>query len=225
MVDTFAALVADLLEDIGTAASSPARILEAFARWHDLLATRERLSGKVEQGLWGELTLLEYSPSIDRAEAAWNGPTAGVVDFLRGKIGLEVKTSRRRLRHTIIFDQALFGQLNYEVYLVSLWVQPNEAGPTLPELVERVAGRVCDVARFRKKVLGLGYREEHANEYETRLMLVEDPVAFPMRVVPRIDHVPVGVTNVRWDVDLGSTTETDQADLEPLLAKISGVTE
>lgn len=225
VVDTFAALVSDLLDEIGVEASSPAEILKAFGQWHDLLATRERMSSDVEQGLWGELALLELAPDIDDAEAAWNGPKKGVVDFLRGNVGLEVKTGRRRRRHTISFDQALFGVLDHDVYLVSLWVQPNEDGATLPELIERIAAQVTDEARFRKKVIGLGYRAEHADQYGTRLCLVEAPVAFPMHVVPRIENVPTGVLNVRWDIDLSSRTHTDESDLEPLLAKISGVSE
>ena len=223
MSDTFAVLVADLLEEIGLEASSPPEVLKAFARWHDLLASRERLSRDAAQGLWGELAVLDLTPDIGGAEAAWNGPTSGVIDFLRGTVGLEVKTARRRRRHTVSYDQALFGELDYEAFLLSLWVQDNEAGTTLPELVESIAAQVYDEARFRKKIRGLGFREEDAEQYETRLMLVEDPVAFPMRVVPCIENVPDGASNVRWDIDLSSKAIADEAELKQLLAKISGV--
>jgi hypothetical protein len=225
MVDTFSALVSDLLDDIGTSVASQASVLAAFARWHDLLATRDALSADVEQGLWGELKVLLRIPDIDGAEAAWNGPIKGVIDLLRGKIGVEVKTGRRRRHHTITFDQALFGSLDYEAYLLSLWVQPDEAGETIVDLIDSIGDRLIDDARFRKKLRGLGYREEDADRYQMKLRLVEEPAAFPMHLVPRIEHVPDGASNVRWDVDLNSKAELDDAELTPLWAKISGAIE
>ena len=222
MADTFAVLVSDLLEDVGTAAPDSARIFEAFARWHDLLASRENLSAAVEQGLWGELKVLQNALDVGGAEAAWNGPTKGVIDFLRGNVGLEVKTGRHRRRHTISFDQALFGEQGYEAYLLSLYVQPNEEGETISELIEDIDNHLVDDVRFRKKLRGLGYREENSDQYQVRLKLVEAPTAFPMRVVPRIDYVPDGASNVRWDIDLSSKTESDEAELAPLMARISG---
>ena len=157
VVDTFSALVSDLLQKFGLESSTYRLVVSAFARWHDLLASSERLSPGVEQGLWGELAVLGLAPMIDEAEQAWNGPKRGVVDFLRGKVGLEVKTGRQRRRHTISFEQALFGVIDYDAFLVSLWVQPNDAGTSLPEQVNAIAKNHDDrivVEGFEAYVIG-----------------------------------------------------------------------
>ena len=116
----------------------------------------------------------------------------------------------------------MFGVLDYDAFLVSLWVQPNDAGTSLPEQVNAIAARLTDETEFRKKVLGLGYRDEHARLYETKLELMEEPAAFPMDAIPRIDEVPDGVTNVHWDIDLGGKTDDDEVELGLLLGRISG---
>ena len=93
-----------------------------------------------------------------------------------------------------------------------------------------VGAHVACAARTREqieataeKVRGLGYREEIADHYDLRLSLAEDPAVFPASVIPRLENIPEGVLNPRWDIDLTGQDVADQVTLTSLLAVVSGV--
>jgi hypothetical protein len=217
VLESFVVLSMDLARVVGDGPADVEAMTSWFGSWRDLLARTAILRLTEQVGLWGELELLSRFPDPDRALAAWLGPDRQSVDFVRAGKALEVKTSTRRRVHTLRWSQAVFGRSDRDTYLVSLHVQPDPAGTSLPEQFARTAARMHDKYELRAKVLLAGYRENHEGAYQSRWRLVEDPAFFPLVEVPRLSEIPPGVLDARWRVDLSHARPLSHGGTQALL--------
>jgi hypothetical protein len=223
LMATFSALALDILGQLGQAETSAREVKGALVVWEKLLRTRDPLLLNEQQGLWGEIQLLSRLPDLERALACWRGPEKGVVDFFGNGISLEVKTGTRPLHHTLRWHQALFGENNADVYLVSIHIQEDPTGgETLPELIGKVQSQLESNIELFRLLLKVGYREEHAESYERRFSMVVEPRFVPMVDVPSIRDLPKGVTSVHWDVDISVDSVLGSSVSEDVCRKMMG---
>ena len=223
LLRTFCSLGYDLTRELDGEPTSAKAVLEALRNWDDLLRRRDAMSSEQVIGLWGELCLLSRFPNLDEAIVAWRGPDGDTVDFFGNEIGLEVKTTRRPLRHHLSASQQNYGAEESRVYLVSVCIQEDSSkGISLPVALDRLLDRVSDERALIKKVRKVGYRDEHRQEYGTRYIAVDDPKFFPMGSIPAVREWDPGVLNVRYDVDLSQVDPIPQDQTESLLKRIIG---
>jgi hypothetical protein len=222
---TFCALALDIARNIGQPHEQPSarQVSEYLFHWEALLRNQRRLSAEEELGLWGELWVIRSCglPSLDRAVANWRGPERARVDFVGAGVGVEVKTSLTRLRHTIRHSQAERPLGDLDAYLVSLWVAIDaSAGETVPELLETVAANVLDAPSFEAKLSAYGYSHADAATYDRRLTLLEQPLIFRIDGIPRVHGFDEGVTDIRYSVQLDPATALSDGDAQVVWDRI-----
>jgi hypothetical protein len=205
LTETFRVLAKDVSRrvDARTLRPTPQEVSQALARWEELLRAKRVLSRDEEIGLWGELWLLLELPDPDLAVAAWRGPDAEWVDFVGGGVGIECKTSRRRLEHVISQEQVTRPWGDIDVYLLSMWVDFDAAaGQTLDDLISAMDRRLGDRRHFEERLLGTGYSRADAHRYKLRLRLLEPPRVFRADTVPRVRTADPGVGHIRFMASL-----------------------
>lgn len=151
------------------------RVKEKLSRWASLMRTSQAMRHNIEQGLVGELTLLEeIIPICGALEtiSGWRGPLCKSQDFVIGRTAIEVKSKMRDTKSSWVTINGM-KQLDVHkgeslfLYVARLDNVPN--GDTLPELVERigeviscenvVAGRL-----YRDRLLDYGYAESRVSD-------------------------------------------------------------
>lgn len=223
--DTFTVLAGDVARTVDAKRSlpTPNQVSHALARWEELLRARHDLTRDEVVGLWGELWFLLNAPDPDRAVSTWRGPEGESVDFVGGGIGIECKTSLRRLEHHVSQDQVTRPLGDLEVYVLSLWIdQDPTRGRTLADLVEALGARLDDHRQFEAKLLQTGYSRSDAHHYKLRLRDLEPPRLFPIGRIPRVREADYGVSNIRFRVKLDEAAAVTPAEAIALLARLCG---
>jgi len=202
---------------------SPQRVSQELSRWEALLRSKRRLSREEEIGLWGELWFLLNLPNADAAAAVWRGPDAESVDFVGGGIGIECKTSLRRLEHYVSQDQVTRPLGDLSVFVLSLWVdQDATGGETIADLVAKMDARLGDRTEFEAKLLQTGYSRADAHLYKLQLRELEHPLLFSINSVPRVRDADPGVTRIRFVATLDEDTALDPPRALGTIARLCG---
>jgi hypothetical protein len=223
LVRTFSAVIRDVLARLVDAPINAKAIATALAAWDELLRRRNKLTDASELGLWGELHLLGLAPNRDAMVAAWRGPLGDSADFLGGGIALECKTSSRRHQHTVSYRQSSFQGQHLESYLVSVWAPEDPtSGKTLGQVVDELLVEVTDEQALLRKLMAAGYREEHRPEYQRRYRCPSQPKFIGLEHVPRVQSFDEGITNIRYDVDLGRAPAVSGEAVRRLLGRMTG---
>ncbi|ADP84683.1 PD-(D/E)XK motif protein [Pseudofrankia inefficax] len=215
------ALVEAVVDDLVT--GRPLRQATALSidSFHDLLATRARLSEDRAVGLLGELLVLNHlltGLGEKTAVGAWLGPDRGEHDFGLTDVDLEVKATLSEKRtHLIASETQLAANPHRPLWLVSIQLTrtgPNRDSVTLPELVGRVRGRLVDeTTAFDGLLRAAGWRAGDADLYRERYLLRTTPAAylvdddFPAITRDHIEtmiHHPELVAAVSYRLDLTS---------------------
>jgi hypothetical protein len=161
-----------------------------LANWKALLRPADRMSDEHQVGLFGELLVLDrivatYGPD---AIHAWTGPVGEQHDFRLANNELEVKTTNSRKRvHMISSLEQLEPSPGRQLHMISIQVEPagNEAGSTLPEMVDRVRAMVPGPSQARDTLdssllVGWRFSDVHAPFYGQRLQLRAPVVLVPI---------------------------------------------
>ena len=153
--ELFAMMAEDLVALLdGWAAAQEETVLRRFlARiraWQDFMNRHREsvLSPENEQGLFGELVLLERIieaglPPRDILDA-WQGPVDGLQDFILGSGGIEVKTtlSAGGFPATVSSLEQLDDNLRQPLFVAATKLALHGSGMTLPEMVDVIRGRL-----------------------------------------------------------------------------------
>ncbi len=222
LLDTFAVLAADVAGAVAAGGGPTWRaVSDAVRRWESLFRCVRRLSLNEELGLWGELWFITRGINIDAAVAGWIGPSGSPADFLLKGMGIECKTSTRRLSHHVSLRQLSRPLEPGPGYLLSIWVEVDPAnGITLPALVRSVRLALSDVTEFERKLLEAGYSDRDANHYEMPYALIEEPFWFETSHVPKVRDVDEGVFDVRYRIMLRQEEAIDAAAREEIIARL-----
>jgi len=225
LLSTFRVLARDVAEraDARTRRPSPRLVSQLLSSWEQLLRARRVLSRDEEVGLWGELWTIHLCPDADTAVTVWRGPDAAPIDFVGGGIGIECKTTLRRLEHHVSQAQVDRPLGDLPVFLLSLWVdQDDVSGKTINGLVGDLAHRVTSPLELEKKLLAAGYSRADAHHYGMQLRHLEAPLWFPVDSVPRVRAVDAGVSDIRFTVSLEEAKALPGERGIALLAQLCG---
>ena len=164
-------------------------------------------------GLLAELMVLEQLVDIDSgAVDTWTGPDGARHDFVHGRQAIEVKSTTRTQVNWM--EISAIDQLQEpedgSLLLQHTILETAEHGRfSVPDLVERLLGKVSDADAFRDRLRALDYTEDtaelwgqqHFNIYGSRLYRVDDE--FPRLTPDRLTDgkLPAGVSHVRYRLD------------------------
>jgi hypothetical protein len=224
LLHTFVALGVDLagrLEQRDTP-PRPEEVAHALAAWERLLRNRPTLSEERQLGLWGELEFIRASPSIDGAIRAWNPDPLGVIDFIAGGVGVEMKTSTTRLRHVISHRQRQSVGGDLRVILGSLWVVPDAVGVTLNDLVRAIDSVCTETVAFEQKLLATGFSRRDSDVYSRRFSVGSPLLLFDGGDVPRIREFDPGITSIHYTVELDPSDAVAPTEAAELLGRLCG---
>lgn len=203
LIPTFVVLAEDLSRNLDRASDrNPESILTALAPWERLLRNRGLLSEERQIGLWGELLFILEGPSIDGAVRAWSPSSHDVIDFVNGGVGIEVKTSTIRLKHTVSLNQARASDGVLRVAFASIWAVPDASGKTLIDLVESISAATSEGVMFEQKVLLAGFSRLQGDAYGRKFSSGAPLSLFPGEKVPRVRAFDPGVVSIRYSVEL-----------------------
>lgn len=236
--DLFDALVIDVALAAargGDERDAASRVAARVRRWQTFLRESSTgLSEERQRGLYGELYLLLrlLAPvlGIEKALAAWTGPSGAPQDFSFGTLAVEAKaTIAKQHQHIrIASERQLDTTALNELVLFHLSVDGREgAGETLPDLVDAVRAQTPSAAAAaledglfeagfldaQRALYRLGYTPRAAN-----LFRVSE--GFPCLVEA---DCPLGVGDVRYSIAVSALAPfaIDAATLRSLLVAAS----
>jgi hypothetical protein len=200
LAEPFWALVCDLTSRLSEEKPAWDTVVDLFDEWQRLLARRGKLGTAKEIGLWGELRFMLDAPDPNKLLECWRGPSAASLDF-QGEVTVEVKTSMHEHEHEISHDQ-ISALRATSGYLVSLWIEPDPSGESLPEVLARLSAVVAKSDRLLREVLRIGYSTADSASYTARYKLREPPAWYAASDVPSVRELDLGVLDVQFRVRL-----------------------
>jgi hypothetical protein len=204
LLPTFVSLASDVATTIGPGAEAVTsdQIIRALASWELLLRSRALLSDEEQLGLWGELFFILGAPSVDGALRAWSPGKRDVLDFVSAGVGVEMKSGAVRLRHSLSYHQIRSGGGALALYFASLWVLPDAGGRTLVQMVDAVHSVCSELVLLEQKLLNCGFSRANSDVYSRRFSAAGPVVLFSVQDVPHIREFDVGVSSIRYTVEL-----------------------
>lgn len=189
-------------------------IKEILLKWNTFFQFDKNyiLSENVQQGLYGELYILEKVVKLrgENAINCWTGCNAESHDFYFGKDALEVKSSSSKGPDKVnisnefqLDDTGLIGRL----YLMYIKMKKSEIdGESLPDIVERIADKLSTNSRltFLNKLLKVGYLHQMPELYTLCFRTREESCYAVKDGFPRITTKTIskGIGSVDYMVSL-----------------------
>lgn len=221
--DAYATVFDVLCRDTAGAASIQRTDREAvtafvgrLAIWQDFMSRHGHagLSQEGTLGLFGELHILETVLAVEigwsEAVASWVGPRSEPNDFSLRNGFLEVKATTQQAPSSLFVSNAdQLDPARGTIGLAYLRFRPVPDGHTLPELVASIRTQLQDVttgsrATFDTLLVLAGYLDEHAEIYDTRLLLEQVDFYEVTEMFPHLGRADLmaGVKDCRYTVDL-----------------------
>jgi hypothetical protein len=225
LTQTFRSLALDIATQAAanTTRPSPVHVSRLFASWEELLRRRKLLSPEEELGLWGELWFVLKAPNTDAAIACWRGISREIIDFVGGGVGIECKTTIRKLEHHFSQEQLLQPLGDLPVYFLSIWADRDEiGGESLNDMVAQVLTSCGEPTLVERRLLEAGYSREDAPHYVQKFRLLESPLWFEQKAIPRVRSVDAGVSAIRFLATLDETKALSTTKGIALLAQLCG---
>ena len=176
-------------------------------------------------GLAGELLILNRL--IDRSPAAWRawrGPAGDRHDFRSGTTSLEVKTTLKQGKSTIVVHglNQLEPNTGGSLYLSHLTLEPSAGGLlSIAALAYRAISRADDPGRLQATLADAGCQDPGSAQWNRHQFNLEAEAFYEVsdefpRLVPaslKGEQAPVGVSAVAYNVDLATASSClkDQA--------------
>jgi len=219
--ELFDMVVVDILDQIALAPAFPDQVAgRVLARWRELISRQmlQHVDLSTIIGLFGELQILrQLTQRTSRAIETWGGPSGAKHDFwIPGRLAIEVKTTTSESGDMFVvhsLDQLADPSDASKLYLAFLKVKQVESdGETLLELINDLVRFGCSRPHLLGQVATLGVTEDVLLTIEdVRFELVEQRLYAVDEQFPRLTrhslvsgHIPNGVFNVQYQVDLSS---------------------
>lgn len=206
------------------------RFLGRIHAWQEFM-DRHRdsiLSAENEQGLYGELVLLERLIKADLPPRdvldAWQGPVDGPQDFILGSGGIEVKTtlSAGGFPATISSLEQLDDNLRQPLFVAATRLALHSTGMTLPEMVDvikaRLAGNHEVLDTFNIRLMQAGLLHSTVSRYTRRFRHGSSTILCVQGDFPRLTRANVHplVRKARYEIDL-DLAGAEEVELERAL--------
>lgn len=216
----FADVVDAILLRIEQGLSSLEAAWTTLEDFRSLLLERVDTGPTIERiaGLAGELLILNRL--IDRSPAAWKawrGPAGDRHDFRSGSTSLEVKTTLKQGKSTIVVHglHQLEPNADGGLYLSHLTLEPSAGGLlSIGDLAHRALSRVDDPGQLQATLADAGCQDPGSPQWNRQQFNLEAEAFYEVsdkfpRLVPASlvgGKAPVGVSAVEYKVDLATAS-------------------
>ena len=236
--ELFAMMAEDLVDLLNGCTTSKEeeifqRFLARIRAWQDFMDRRKEgvLSAEAEQGLFGELVILErmMDAGVSTRDIldAWQGPLDGLQDFMLGTGGIEVKTTLSATGFLVVVSSLgqLDESLRQPIFLATVRLALHPSGMTLFEMSEAMRMRLGDnqaaLEIFETRLMQAGLLRTVAKRYTRRFLLVSSTILTLQGDFPRLTRTNVhpAIREARYEIDLdlvGAKEISLQATLESL---------
>jgi hypothetical protein len=222
VVESFAVLAADVVQRLADDARW-SDVVAIVSEWQELFAPRGKTTAEAELGLWGELWFIAASADVDSLLLGWRGPERDATDFFLNGRSAEVKTSRLHRVHRVSQSQVSRPVGDHPAWLLSLWVKADPASQTtVSSLAELIVQQASDQREAWRRLGGAGYREGDRRHFATSYALMEAPEWYPTSMVPRVREADVGVSDLRYRVELDDSRREGAAATSELWRHFHG---
>ena len=234
-IELFAMMAEDLvglLDDWATAREHTVyrRFLARIRAWQDFMNRHREsvLSAENEQGLFGELVLLERLIEAGLLPRdildAWQGPVDGLQDFILGSGGIEVKTtlSVGGFPATVSSLEQLDDNLRQPLFVAATRLALHSSGMTLPEMAEVIRGHLDDdreaTETFDIRLMQAGLLRSSLGRYTRRFLHASSAILCVQGDFPRLTRANVqpAVRKARYEIDL-HLADAEEVELERAL--------
>jgi hypothetical protein len=177
---------------------------------------------KTAQGLWAELFLIERSSDPKKLMTAWHSTPEDKFDFNANKERIEVKSTGKDKR----FHHFSLGQLDppkdTQTIVASLFAKRSAGGKSIEHLILSIQPNLMDDIEMMRKLF-LITNKTLGDSISDSLVITFDYEAakeslafYEVKNIPRImnEAIPIEVSDVSFDVDLGMVEKFDRQDNE-----------
>lgn len=183
---------------------------------------RGTLDSMTQLGLWGELTMLEMLPNLERALESWTGPNRFLVDFARNKVEFEIKTSTRGHLHRIQHLQTLPSPAPGSTRaIISIHAARDPAGgETVSDLVTRLTKATKRKLLLASKLAEYGYDRNLSDTYTERWTMIASR-AVAQANLPTLGSIPSAISELDYTLDAGQLAQMPRPVLSALMKKLT----
>ena len=216
--ETFAVLAGQLAADLDGASDRLRTVRSTLDAWRWFWSNRPGpLSDEDEIGLFGELWFLHRWLSRADSLRWWRGPLGNRHDFVSPDVSVEVKATSLRTdgpaRHQVSnldqLDSPLTGSLLlFSVIAVRDELSANSLAGMIDLLTTDASNRGV-LPLWQQLLDAAGWHVAYADRYRSGLRVVSEELYRVDGTFPRIirssfvgGHVPVGVDDIRYSIDL-----------------------
>lgn len=212
----FAQLCSDLVEVVISSDQPGVDARIHYDRWRALFANQKRVGlGKNEVvGLLGELFTLAdlVLRRVDRSISIWTGPAKAAHDFQSGRHHLEVKSTTSQ--NGVIVGIHGLSQLDVgedeDLHLVVHQMTQSDTGVSIGDQIEVLVGYGVDRVALYDKLSQAGFDWADSSNFQNLRFKREATYWYAVdsdfpKIIPAsfaAGHVPAGVVNVQYSVDL-----------------------
>ncbi len=182
----------------------------------ELFKPSSLVSLSVIKGLWAELLIIDQSSSPEDVLKAWHASKDDKYDFNDGVDKLEVKSTSRTSRiHHFSLEQ-LNPNSNSQLIIASLFVVQTGVGTNILMLRDSIMSKLtCNASRIKideiiLKTLGCDFDEIEGYFFDYQLA-IDSLAYYRNEQIPTIHNtnIPLGISNVHFDVDLSNIAPTN----------------
>lgn len=223
-IDTFAWLADAFLVQVASEDGSAEMLTTLFRTLRRLFGVNPALDLESErQGLWGELFLIELLEDTSRWATFWHTDPRKRFDLSSADERIEVKTARGTERSHSFSYRQLLPKGKEQIAVASLLLQENPDKLSLRTLIERTRASLAEapvqLAKLESAVRGAGMTDPDLRGPSFDDSLASEDLAwFWAHEVPRItQEEPIGVSNIRYTVNLSSAPQIPGRELSAWL--------
>ena len=190
--------------------------LERIRAWQDFMDRHREtvLSAEAEQGLFGELVVLERmiesGVPVTKLLDAWEGPRDGLQDFMLGGGGIEVKTTIAAdgfVARVSSLDQ-LDENLRQPIFIAAVRLALHPSGMTILEMADAIRQRLrrkqSGLETFEIRLMQAGLVPVPAKHYRRRFLHASTTCLALHKDFPRLTraNVHTSIRTARYEIDL-----------------------
>ncbi len=236
--DIFSAVCADLAEtlmNVTVPSSRSHELQNCLDRWGRFFQRHgaQGLSTWEQQGLYGELKLLNLLMDLGvgpvESLESWKVGEVAYHDFEVRGLAIEVKTTtskeprRVQINNEIQLDDS--GHDFAFLHVITLH-KVDTNGETLGELVANIGTALeknrPDLFLFERKLQDAGYLRIHETLYTDRYAVRKIETFEIQEGFPRLIHLPAGVGNVKYTLDISACSRFEVDIVQRLTATLQG---
>jgi Putative PD-(D/E)XK family member, (DUF4420) len=199
------------------------RFLARIRAWQDFMDRHKEgvLSEEAEQGLFGELVVLErmIESGVPAGSIldAWQGPVDGLQDFMLGMGAIEVKTtlSVAGFTATISSLEQLDESLRQPLFVAAVKLALDPSGTALPAMADVIRARLHDnlaaLELLEVRLIQAGLLPAAAARYTRRFSHVSSTILAVRGNIPRLTRANVhpAIRKARYEIDLDLSADED----------------